>query len=94
MSAHTLPTIELRWTKVHVDIQDAHDTSFCENSVKRPAHQFVESTRRVNSLFGSWFESFIIFNSCDQGLLVNTAWSRGSMVLVYGDQETGNISRA
>jgi hypothetical protein len=88
MSAHTLPTIELRWNKVHVDIQNAHDTSFRENSVKRSAHQFVESTRRVNSLFGSWLESLIIFHSCDQGPLVNTAWSGGSMILVYGDQET------
>jgi hypothetical protein len=35
---------------------------FCQ----KLAHEFVESRRRVNSMFGSWFEFLIIFNSYDR----------------------------
>jgi hypothetical protein len=61
MPVHTLPVVELKLSKVQVDIYN-HDTIFSYNSVKKLTHNFVESTKRNDSLFYSWFELLINFS--------------------------------
>jgi hypothetical protein len=61
MPVHTLPVVELKLSKVQVDIYN-NDTIFSYNSVKKHTHNFVESTKRNHSLLYSWFELLIFFS--------------------------------
>jgi hypothetical protein len=83
--AHTLPVAELEGTCVHVDclLLYAPQHFLSCSIVKKLAHKFVESIKEANTLFGSWFELLIIFNSCDQGSY-GRHMELASMVFVHG----------
>jgi hypothetical protein len=53
--AHTLPAVELKWSKVHIDLY-THSTVPHMTLSKTLDHKFVESTKRDYSLQGTRFE--------------------------------------